>query len=80
MKATFLILGAALDNRTAMGKDYAVELSQEYHSVAESKSFLVITSTRDFASRRDTFREAGTEMTRAVVSEVVVRIKISSPG
>jgi len=62
-----------------MGKDYAAELSQEYHGVAESKPFLVITSTRDFASRRDTLREAGTEMTRAKVSEVVVRIMTSSP-
>jgi hypothetical protein len=29
----FLILGAALDNRTAMGKDYPAKLWQEYHSV-----------------------------------------------
>jgi len=26
IKATFLILGGALDNRTAMGKDYAAQL------------------------------------------------------
>src|SRR5690348_6460124 len=31
IEATFLILGGALDNRTAIGKDYAVELWRDYH-------------------------------------------------
>jgi hypothetical protein len=31
IQATFPILGDALDNRTAIGKDYAVQLWQEYH-------------------------------------------------
>ncbi len=71
-----------------MGKDYPAELSQEYHSVAvldafidyKSNSLLPTTSTRDFASRRETLREPGTEIMRAMISEVVVRIVISSPG
>ena len=31
IQATFLNLGGALDNRTAMGRDYAVELWRDYH-------------------------------------------------
>lgn len=69
-----------------MGKDYPAELSQECHSAAvsilayESRSFLLTSSTRDFASRRETLRESGTEVMRPMISEVVVRIVISSPG
>lgn len=77
----------ARDNRTAIGKDYPAELSQEYHSVAvltfidyESSGFLLTTSTRDVASRRETLREPGTKTMRAMTSEVVVRIVISSPA
>jgi len=69
-----------------MGKDYAVELWQEYHSAAalthdyKSRVFVLNISTSDLALCRDTFREAGTEVTRATISEDGVRIVISSPA
>jgi hypothetical protein len=46
----------------------------------KSRLFVLKISTSDFASCRDTFREAGTEVTRATISEDGVRIVISSPA
>src|SRR5262249_36563969 len=40
------------------------------------RCFLLTISTRNLASRRATLRAAGTEVTRATISEVVVRIVI----
>jgi hypothetical protein len=82
IEATFLNLGDALDNRTAMGKDYAAQLWREYHGQLDASAaykascFLLTISTKDFASRRATLRDAGTEVTRATISDVVVRIVI----
>jgi len=46
----------------------------------DSKLFLLTISTSDFESGRETLRDPGTETMRATISEVVVRIVISSPG